>query len=130
FPFCQRKGDVIIDGQMGKQRITLENQPDIALSGRLEGDIIATYENLPRGRPGKPCNQRQQSRLSRPAGPEDRNKLPFVNRKIDILTGSKTAICLRDIDELNRAHLLLIPTGSSVDNDSVTLALVKAHTLA
>ena len=76
-------GDVLAHGEVGKERIVLEDGIDVALVGRLGRDIRAVEEN-PAGRGQlEPRHQAQAGRLAGTRRAEEGEELAVGDREID-----------------------------------------------
>ena len=80
----QRKFQILVDRQMGVERIALENHRDTALRGRHIIDDLLKERNLALIRPFEPRHDPQQRGLAAARGADDDNELAFGDFQIDI----------------------------------------------
>jgi hypothetical protein len=98
-PHPEAVGDVVSDGEMGKESERLKDHPEIALVGRLLGDIFLFQNNSTPRRPFQAGDEAQQCGLAASRGSKKADQSAVGNVKVHILDGHHGAEMLVDVFE-------------------------------
>ena len=85
----QREGDVLEDGQVGVERVGLEDHRDAALARGEPVDDHAPDQDLPRARLLQPRDHPQHRRLARARRPEQHEELPLAAGDVHAVHGGR-----------------------------------------
>jgi hypothetical protein len=87
----QPVGDVADDGEVGKQRIGLEHDAEIALRRRQVGNVAAPLRDLPVGLQFQPGDGAQQGRLATARRAQEADELALFDLDGDIVQRAEVA---------------------------------------
>ena len=118
---AQAVGDIVGDGEMGKQRIVLEHHVDRPAIGRHAGHVVAADEHLARTRLLEAGHHAQRRGLAAAGGAKNGEELPCPDGKVVVGHGNDITEALGDLAKLDdavRAHdtrrkinFIEVPTG-------------------
>ena len=100
----ERKGDVLGDGQVGIQRIILEDHGDVALARSEAAYRMLIKIDLSLRRLLDACDHFQRRALATPRGTEKGHQLAVLTQEVQILYGFDRAIVLVNVLETNGCH--------------------------
>src|SRR5262249_55508673 len=102
----QREGDVLVDGEVGIESVTLKDHRDPALARRQVVDELAADPDLARGRRLEAGDHAQESRLAGARGAQEDEKLALLRRQVDVVDRPELALLedLGEISGLNDRH--------------------------
>ncbi len=101
-PVHQPVGDVVADGQVGKQRVRLEDDAVVARRRRRAGDVAPVLDHPAARLRLQPGDDPQQGRLAAAGRPDEADQLAALDREIDRLQRDKAAEGLVDAFEPER----------------------------
>jgi hypothetical protein len=90
---------------MGKERIALEHQPDVALRCRNIGDVTAADQHPPGCWLHDTGQQGQRSGFARPARTEQGRKFPRLHVQRNVAQRPNGAELFGDADKFDGSHL-------------------------
>ena len=99
----QPEGDVVVDVQVGKQRVVLEHRVDVALVRRRLRHVDAVEQDLTVGRPLEARDQAERGGLSAAGRAQQREELPSGHVQVDAVDGRHIGEPFDEIDELDFA---------------------------
>jgi hypothetical protein len=102
----QAERDVLLDGQVGEQRVGLEHGVDGALVGPQVGDVVLADEDAPGGRVLETRRHPQARGLAAPGGAEEREERALGHRQVEVVDGDEVAELLGDPFEPEIARAL------------------------
>ena len=106
--------NVLPDSQIGKKRIGLEDDAEIALRNRGVGDIDHTLRDCATALLLETGNAPEQCRLTAPGRPKEADELPFVDIKRYISERLKVAVVLGYVVDLEIGRYVIYAFGSSL----------------
>src|SRR6266566_5223742 len=92
--------DVVGHGQVGKQRIALEHDADVALVGGHAGEVGAVEPHPAAVGGQEPGDDAEQRRLATAGRPEQRDELTGADLEVQALDDRGLAEPLRDVDDV------------------------------
>ena len=93
---------------MRKQRITLENHPELSLMHRYIRHVFPVEEEFPAVLLQKSRNNAQRRRLSAAARAKQRNQLPFLYFQVEIFQNMVLFVVNHvDFFQRNKSHIVL-----------------------
>src|SRR5690606_27718878 len=113
-------GDVVGEVHVRVERIILEHHGDLAILGVEVGDVLATDQDLARGRVLEPRNHPQRSGLAAAGGAEEADELAVADLEVDGGDCREAAEALGDVLEFDRGHYALIPPKKRKPNFQLT----------
>jgi hypothetical protein len=98
----QRKGDVLGNRPIGKQRVALEHHAEIAPLRRLPGDVAAVEANRARRRIGEAGDDHQDGRLARARRAKQAEEAAAFDRQRDVVDSRRLSVALGQLVENER----------------------------
>ncbi len=99
-PHLQAEGDVLVDGEMGKERVALEDEAGVAPPGRKMGDVAVAEPDRPRRRLDETRDHAQRRRLAAARGPEQHEELAVGDVEADVVDGFQVAVASDEVGDL------------------------------
>ncbi len=91
---AQAKGNVLLHGHVGEQRVALEHHADAALLRAQRHDVVAVQQDLPAVHRGEPGDATQQRGLAAPGGAEQGDEFAALDVAVDVLENRVAGIAL------------------------------------
>ena len=101
---AQRKGDVLLDGQMRVERVALEHHGDVARAGRKIGDHLAVNRDLAGGRSLEPGDHAHERGLAASGWAEQHEKFALLRGQVDAVDGAHLVEMLGQSPCFNNCH--------------------------
>ena len=101
FFHAQPESDVLAHGEMREEGVALENLVDVALVGRVVGNVMPTDENLTAARLLEAADEAQAGRLAATGRPEEGHELTLGDVEADVIEGEKVTESLGDIADFD-----------------------------
>jgi hypothetical protein len=107
WPFCvfQTEGDVLLDGQVGKQRVGLENDAVVALRRRQGRDVLAGLPDGALRLQVEASDCPEQRGLATAGRPQKADELALRNRQRHIAQCNEVAVGFPEIFDLQISRL-------------------------
>ena len=94
--FNKAESDVVEDCHMGKNRVVLEYDTDVAGLGRQRRDIAAINTDMASGRLDEPSQHAQRRGLAAARWPKQRKELTLLDLQIQVRDGHRSAEVFRN----------------------------------
>ena len=104
FAHLQAKGDVLRHGEVGEQRVALEDHAGVALPRRQQGDVAAAELHLARGRLDEARDHAQGRGLAAARGAEQHQEFAIGDRQRDVLDRMEVAVALDQSVDVEARH--------------------------
>ncbi len=99
-PAHQAVADVVGDGEVGEQRVGLEDDAEVALCRRQARNVPALLVDRARGLRIEPGDGAQQGGLAAARGPEEADELALGDIERDVAEGGEVAETLGEVTDL------------------------------